>query len=72
VVACAYIVPSGPVTSPDAVMTRRPALITCPVATTLGVFTVSALTRFHETHSTVSAFDIGTEPHATESLSRRG
>ena len=45
-VPCAYSVPSGPVIWPDAVTTRRPELITCPVATTLGVFTVSALTRF--------------------------
>jgi len=31
---------------PEAVTTRRPPLITCPVAATLGVFRVSALTMF--------------------------
>ncbi len=45
-VACAYRVPSGPVIWPEAVATRRPELITCPVATTLGVSTVSGFTRF--------------------------
>jgi hypothetical protein len=46
VVACAYRVPSGPVIWPEAVATRRPELSTCPVATTLGVSTVSGFTRF--------------------------
>jgi hypothetical protein len=53
VVACAYRVPSGPVIWPDAVATRRPALTTRPVATTFGVLTVSALTRFTFSSSVV-------------------
>ena len=53
VVACAYRVPSGPVIWPDAVATRRPALTTCPVATTPGVLSVSALTMFTFSSSVV-------------------
>ena len=53
VVACAYRVPSGPVIWPDAVATRRPALTTRPVATTLGVPSVSALTMFTFSSSVV-------------------
>ena len=56
VVACAYRVPSGPVIWPEAVATRRPELITCPVATTRGVSTVSGFTRFTFSSSVVYAW----------------